>query len=295
VHHLAKTALYFNRLPTEIDADQINDYLYFLQQTGSPSQSFFKFAVYSLRLCYRIDGMPEKFVQLPSIKHEKKLPIVLSREEIRRLLATPRMLKHRVVMGLLYGCGLRCFEVRHIQLPDVDFDRKMLHVRCGKGNKERYVPISQILIDWMQEYIEVEKPDFYLFSGRSNGRDAVHAPYSPKGLGWVIRHSARQAGIIKRVSAHTLRHTFATHLLEDGLDIVSIKNLLGHSNIETTLVYLHVAHYERVKSFSPLDTVYGIRKRRFFEADEFDGNARCSMANHLMECEDCRKVGFGAV
>jgi len=276
-------------VPTEIEADQINEYLFYLQQNFSPSASFFKFAIYSLRFAYRMDGIPEKCVALPSIKKDKKLPVVLNRDEIKRLFAVTTCLKHRVLIALLYGCGLRCFEARHVRLEDLDFDRKMLHVREGKGKKERYVPLSTVLIEWIREYLSTDNPQVWLFNGRRKNLpdSVVDMHYSPKGLGWVIRQAVKKAGIIKRVSAHTLRHTFATHLLEDGLDIVSIRDLLGHSSIETTMVYLHVAHYDRVKSFSPLDTIYGLRKHTPMIGTV---NGLCMLAEHLKECRDCREV-----
>jgi integrase/recombinase XerD len=257
--HLAKAAIHFNALPTALDEEQVNAYLYYLQQTHkSASDSYFKFTVYGFRFMYRMEGLEDQYLQLPSIKREKKLPVVLSREETRRLLAAPKLLKHRVLFGLLYGCGLRCFEARNIQLPDIDFDRKMLHVRQGKGKKDRYVPIGRALCQWLNDYIAVKSNNVWLFNGRPNGRAGgdFDARYSQRGIQWVVKHAAKQAGIVKNVSAHTLRHSFATHLLEDGLDIVSIKELLGHSRIETTLIYLHVAHYDRVKTYSPLDTLY---------------------------------------
>ena len=289
-HHLAKAALHFNQLPTEIEAEQINEYLFYLQRNFDPSASFFKFAIYSLRFAYRMDGLPEKSVLLPSIKKDKRLPVVLSRAEIKKLFEVTTSLKHRVLIALLYGCGLRCSEARHVRLEDLDFDRKMLHVRQGKGKKERYVPLSAVLIEWIKEYLAIENPQIWLFNGQSkkmpDGTSDSH--YSPKGLGWVIRQAVRKAGIIKRVSSHTLRHTFATHLLEDGLDIVSIRDLLGHSSIETTMVYLHVAHYDRVKSFSPLDTVYGIRRNDVVTIGKLNG--LCVLAEHLKDCGDCRDV-----
>jgi len=234
--------------------------------------------------------VPEKYVQLPSIKKDKRLPVVLSREEVKRLFKVTTCVKHRVLIAFLYGCGLRCFEVRHIRLEDIDFDRKMLHVRQGKGKKERYVPLSLVLIDWIREYLSANNPQVWLFNGRrkKSPDGAIDMHYSPKGLGWVIRQAVHKAGIIKRVSAHTLRHTYATHLLEDGLDIVSIRDLLGHSSIETTMVYLHVAHYERVKHFSPLDTVYGLRQAEPAKLATIGG--LCALAEHLKECRDCREV-----
>ena len=261
-HHVAQMALHFGELPTGLDEDQINDYLYLLQQQHkTPSESYFKFTVYGLRYAFRISGLQEARVALPSIRGEKKLPVVLSREEVRRLLRAPKLLKHRVLLGLLYGCGLRCFEVRNVKLGDLDFDRHMLHVRQGKGKKDRYVPLSHHLIRGLKSYITAECPQTWLFNGKEqeiNGRAGgdFDSRYSQRGVQWAVRQAVKEAGILKEVSVHTLRHTFATHLLEEGLDIMSLKDLLGHACIDTTLVYLHVAQSGRVRPFSPLDRLY---------------------------------------
>ena len=246
-------------MPTEPDADQINDYLYLVQQEhDTPSDSYFKFTVYGLRFVYRMYGMKDKRIELPSIKRDNKLPVVFSREEVKRLLKAPHLLKHRVLLALLYGCGLRCFEVRNVQLGDLDFDRKMLHVRQGKGRKDRYVPLCDMLIRGLQKYIEAEQPQTWLFNGKPDGRAGgdFDSRYSQRGVQWAVKQAKNQAGILKDMTVHTLRHTYATHLLEDGLDIISIKDLLGHSCIDTTMVYLHVAQSGRRKPFSPLDTLY---------------------------------------
>lgn len=258
--HLAQIALHFNQLPTDLDIDQINDYLFLIQQRhNTPSDSYFKFSVYGLRFAFRMMGLRDKHIELPSIKHDRKLPVVLSREEVRRLLKAPKLLKHRILIGLLYGCGLRCFEVRAIKLSHLDFDRRMLHVYQGKGKKDRYVPLSPILIRGLVTYIESECPQEYLFNGKPEGRAGgdFDGRYSQRGVQWAVKQACKAAGITKETSVHTLRHTYATHLLEDGLDIVTIKDLLGHECIETTMVYLHVAVSGRRKPFSPLDTLYG--------------------------------------
>lgn len=257
--NIAKMALHFEQLPTELDADQINDYLYLLQQEhNTPSDSYFKHSVYGLRFIFRMYGLKDKRIELPSIKKEKKLPVVLSREEIKRLLKAPKYLKHRILLGLLYGCGLRCFEVRNLKISDLDFDRKMLHVRQGKGKKDRYLPLSNILIRGLKNYIDAEKPDTWLFNGKPEGRAGgdFDSRYSQRGVQWAVNQARKEAGILKEMTVHTLRHTYATHLLEDGLDIISIKELLGHECIDTTMIYLHVAQSGRKKPFSPLDTLY---------------------------------------
>jgi site-specific recombinase XerD len=260
-HHVAKMALHFGLLPTELEDDQINDYLHLMQQEHkTPSDSYFKFTVYGLRYAFRLSGLQEARVALPSIKREKKLPVVLSAQEVRRLIKAPKLLKHRVLIGLLYGCGLRCFEVRNITLADLDFDRKMLHVRKGKGKKDRYLPLCDLLIKGLKAFIEAEKPDNWLFTGKQpvDGRTggAFDSRYSQKGVQWAVNEARKAAGIIKPMTVHTLRHTYATHLLEEGLDIMSIKDLLGHECINTTLVYLHVAQNDRIKPFSPLERLY---------------------------------------
>ena len=150
-------------------------------------------------------------------------------------------------------------EARSIRLHDLDFDRKTLLVVQGKGKKDRYVPLSDHLIRGLKQYIDAERPDEWLFHGQPQenrkGGD-FDSRYSQKGVQWAVRSASKKAGIIKHVNVHTLRHTYATHLLEDGMDIMTLKELLGHERIETTLVYLHIAQSGHRKPFSPLDTLF---------------------------------------
>lgn len=257
--HLAKLALHFNLCPIELELKQINEYLFFVKhQRKTPSDSYFKFTIYGLRFAFRLYNMRSKRIKLPSIKAQKKLPVVLSREEVKRLLKTPPLLKHRILLGLLYGCGLRSFEARNVRLSDLDFDRKMLHVRQGKGKKDRYVPIGDLLIRGLKSYIKEENPIQWLFNGKRVGRAGGEGDsrYSQRGIHRAVTNARKEAGIIKEMTVHTLRHTYATHLLEEGLDILTIKDLLGHHYIDTTMVYLHVALSGRVKPFSPLERLY---------------------------------------
>ena len=257
--HVASIALHFGKIPTELDVEQVQEYLYMLQKRSkTPSQTYFKHTVYGLRFMLKSEGLPYEFLHLPSIKHEKKLPTVLSKEEVWRLLKSCQLLKHKILIGLLYGCGLRCGEVRAVRLQDMDFERLQLKVVQGKGKKDRYVPLSEHLIRGLKTYIEAEKPKTYLFNGqpaRRAGGD-FDSRYSARGVQWVVKQACKAAGITKDVCVHTLRHTFATHLLEDGLDIITLKNLLGHEDIETTMLYLQIAQLESQKAFSPLDTLF---------------------------------------
>jgi site-specific recombinase XerD len=257
--NIAAMALHFGKIPIELDVEQVQEYLFLLQKRSkTPSQTYFKHMVYGLRAMLKCEGLKYEFLHLPSIKHDKKLPSVLSKEEVWRLLNSCQLLKHKILIGLLYGCGLRCMEARSVRLQDLDFDRLQLKVVQGKGKKDRYVPLSKHLVRGLKKYIEAEKPNTYLFNGQPVGRAGgdFDSRYSARGVQWVIKQACKSSKIAKNVSVHTLRHTFATHLLEDGLDIITLKNLLGHETIETTMEYLQIAQLETQKAFSPLDTLF---------------------------------------
>ncbi len=249
---IAHVALYFNCLPSVLDIEQIEEYLLYVKKKNTTaSESFFKHTVYGLRFLFRAQGRDDRAIRLPQIKRDNKLPVVLSPSEMKSLLKVPQLLKHRVLLGLLYGCGLRCMEARSLLIKDLDFDRNKVHVRQSKGRKDRYVPIGVNLTRGLKNYLEAERPSKWLFNGKNH-----HEALSQKGVQWVVREATKKTNIKKQVTVHTLRHTYATHLLEDGLDIVSIKELLGHAHIETTMVYLHVAQAGRQAPFSPLDRLY---------------------------------------
>jgi site-specific recombinase XerD len=251
---LAHLALHYNQLPTELDSEQVLDYLHLVKSNGSPSATFFKFTVYAMRYACKLRGLPYQQFSLPSIEHNDKLPAVLNASEVRALLKACDLLKHRLLIGLCYGCGLRCAEVRQLKLADADTERGMLHVKQGKGNKDRCLPMGTMLARGIRGYIAAEKPRIYLLEGHDGNA------YSQRGAQWAIAQAVKKAGIAKEVSLHTLRHTYATHLLEQGVNILTIKELLGHAHIETTMVYLHLARPSVSLAFSPLDTLYNLPK-----------------------------------
>jgi site-specific recombinase XerD len=256
---LAGIALHFGRSPLELDSEEVLDYLFELQNRSKTlSQTCFKHTVFGLRFLLKSEGLAYDYLRLPAIQADNKLPVVLSKGEVWRLLRCAKLLKHRILLGVLYGCGLRCSELCHVRLRDLDFERKVLHVVQGKGKKDRYVPLSEHLIRGLQDYISSEKPQEWLFNGQATGVAGSGSanPYSQRGVQFAVKHAAKHAGVMKEVHVHTLRHTFATHLLEDGLDIVTVKELMGHSRIQTTLVYLHVARSNPQRAFSPLDTLF---------------------------------------
>jgi site-specific recombinase XerD len=258
---LAKISLYYGKLPTDIGLDDIDNYLYYAKQRNpKPSDSYFKHTVYSLRFLYRAKGLREKYIYMPSISHPRKLPVVLSKEEVKRMVELAPNNRYKILVLLLYGCGLRVSEIYKLRRSEIDLDRKMLHIRSSKGGKDRYVPISAILVVPLRQMFKSQPGAKFLFPGFNAVRKMdFETGLSKRTIHAAISGLARKAAIEKQVSPHTLRHTFATHLLEDGLDIVSIKELLGHSSIHTTLIYLHVAQTSRGNSFSPLDTLFGLR------------------------------------
>jgi site-specific recombinase XerD len=264
--HVAAMALHFKTLPTELDPEQVKDYLFELQKRSqTPSQSYFKHTVYGLRFLLKTENLPYDFLHLPSIPKEKKLPVILSRKEIWKMLQYADLLKHRLLIGLIYGCGLRCMEVRNIELQHLDFDRKMLHIVQSKGKKDRYVPLSEHLIRGLKTFITIENPTQYLFNGNKNVANVEQkdfdSRYSQRGVQWVIKMVCKKAGILKDVHTHTLRHSYATHLLEDGVSIIMVQKLLGHERIETTMEYLHVCQLSDQKPHSPLDTVFALCRK----------------------------------
>jgi len=270
---VAALALHYKTLPTELDPEQVKDYLFELQQRSkTPSQSYFKHTVYGLRFLLKTEGLPYSFLHLPTIAKVKKLPVILSREEIWRMLQAAELLKHKLLIGLIYGCGLRCMEVRNIELRHLDFDRKMLHIVQGKGGKDRYVPLSEHLIRGLKTFINIENPDQYLFNGNQNrnveeigvlapNRKDFDSRYSQRGVQWVIKTISKKAGITKEVHTHTLRHSYATHLLEDGVPIIMVQKLLGHERIESTMEYLHACQLSDQQPHSPLDTVFTLCRK----------------------------------
>lgn len=252
IRRIAQISLHFNSLPEHVSDDEINEYLTSLALSPkSPSRSNFKHAVYGLRYYFRLLGQNKRAIALPSLKKETKLPIILNRSELKELFLAPTLLKHRIVLTLIYSAGLRGQEVINLKISDVDFERRTIHIRQSKYKKDRIVPLAKYMSKGLKKYLKAENPYIWLFNGKEpDGR------YSVRGISWVMRETLKKTTIKKEVNLHSLRHTYATHLLEEGLNIVTLKELLGHAEITTTMIYLHVAQCPLIKPHSPLDTLY---------------------------------------
>lgn len=197
------------------------------------------------------ERMEHRSMEIESIQRpfrERKLPNVLSKEEVKQLLSSLRNQKHRMMLVTIYACGLRCGELLNLRLTDVDSKRNFLIIRQAKGKKDRYIPITVKLIEELREYFKMYKPKTWLFEGQRIGE-----PYSARSLQLVLKEALLQARIKKPVTLHWLRHSFATHLLESGTDIRYIQSLLGHNSPKTTMIYTHVSEQSLSKIKMPYD------------------------------------------
>lgn len=185
--------------------------------------------------------------ELKRPKKSRYLPGVLSKEEILDLLRVTRNLKHRCVLALIYSSGLRIGELVKLQLKDIDIDRRQLHILQAKGRKDRYVMLAESFLPLFYNYLQTYEPKRYFVEGY-NGK-----PYTPSAIRSFLKESCKRAKIRKRVTPHTLRHSFATHMLENGTDLRYIQALLGHAKPETTMIYTHVTKQDLMKIESPLD------------------------------------------
>jgi site-specific recombinase XerD len=249
---ISKMVLYFKCSPLELSIDQMEEYLYTIRQNEKPSMSSFKHLVYGLRTLFSMFKNEKLYLALPPVSGSKALPVVFSQPEIKLILKTPGLLKHRVMFAVIYDCGLRISEAINLKTSDVDFDRKRVHVRQSKHKKDRYVPVSPLTIKGVRQYLEVSNPQVWLFNGKIRGQQI-----SREGIRHAFRGCIKKTGISKKVCIHTLRHSYATHLLEMGLDIVSVKNQMGHVDIATTMMYLHIAKSNPKAGFGPMEKLYG--------------------------------------
>jgi integrase/recombinase XerD len=258
IRRIALFVIHFHELPENISEDEINEYLAALaRDPKSPSRSSFKHMAYGLRYYYRLLGMNKQAIALPSLKQDTKLPVILGRSELKELFNAPALLKQRIVLTLIYSAGLRGQEAVNLKIADIGFERRTIHIRQSKYKKGRIVPLSNYMAKGLKIYLKAENPHIWLFNGKEpDGR------YSVRGLSWVFRENLKKTAITKRVNLHSPRHSYAAHLLEEGPNIVTVKELLGHAEIATTMIYLHVAQCDMAKAHSPLDTLYNYRETK---------------------------------
>lgn len=250
VEQVAQFARYFGRSPEQLGAEEIRRYQIHLVQEKKVAWSTLNQAVCALRFLYRVTLAQDWAVtHIPYARRPKRLPTVLSADEVQRLLACVQFLKARLVLSTAYAAGLRISEATHLKVTDLDSSRMMIRIRQGKGAKDRCVPLSRRLLEELRAYWRLERPADWLFPGGHDRREPIH----PSSVQRVCHQAAQAAGINKHVTPHTLRHSFATHLLEAGVDLPAIQRLLGHRSVQTTMIYLHVRQQRLHAITSPLD------------------------------------------
>ena len=246
---VSRFALFFHRSPDRLGLPEIEWYLFFLRDEKKVSYCLFNQTVCALRFFYlHVVERPDLVLRIPYGRREKHYPIVLSPSELLAVLAELRSLRDRVLITVLYSAGLRLGEVCRLRVENIDSARMLLHIRQAKGHKDRYVPLSPVALELLREWWRQTRPSGLLFPCARDPLRPIHHSTVQRALKLAVR----RAGLTKRVSPRTLRHSFATHLMEQGMNLRVIQILLGHSHTRTTEIYTHVSP---AHARSPLDVI----------------------------------------
>jgi integrase/recombinase XerD len=239
---------HFNNIatkPSEISERQIKEWLLMAKTTNSR-----KHRISAVKLFYELTGkQPLKFKYIPYPKNEKKLPIVLAQDEIQRLFDACLNLKHKVILSLLYSCGLRVSELINLKWENIDRNRMIIHILNAKGAKDRQVALPQNIIPLLEKYYRQYKPKPYVLTGQFINQ------YSASSVNQVLKQLATKAGIKKDIYAHLVRHCTFTHMVEQGTDINLIQRIAGHKNVKTTMIYCHISDNIISKINSPINNI----------------------------------------
>jgi site-specific recombinase XerD len=242
------------KTPADITDSDIKDYLFYLAEKKQFATSTINQAINALKFYYGTMLKKKFMYEVKRPRKDKKLPVVLSKEEVAKIFSVVDNIKHKAILMLVYSSGLRVGEVIKLKPADIDSKRMLIHVRGAKGRKDRYTILSETAIDVLRKYWREYKPQKWLFEGARKDRHV-----SPRTVQHILEHACASANIRKDISVHTLRHSFATHLLESGVDLRYIQELLGHAHSKTTEIYTHVSTKSIEKIKSPLDGL-GLKK-----------------------------------
>jgi site-specific recombinase XerD len=248
-------AKHFHRPPDQLGPAEIRTYQAHLLEERKLEPRTVGLYTAGLRFLFvKTLKRPYPFEELPYPKQPRRLPIVLSREETARLIESASNLFHRAMLTTLYSTGMRRAELCRLKVEDIDGGRMIIHIRQGKGGKDRDVPLDPKLRETLREYYRWMRPKTYLFPGTENGWRA-DKPITAKVLWEACQQAAQRAGIAKRVSPHLLRHSFATHPIENGADLPTVQALLGHADLRATSIYLHLSRRHLKAAGTPLDKI----------------------------------------
>ena len=247
-------AEYFGRSPEHLGAEELRRYQLYLLHEKKLALGTVENCISALRFLYKktLKRRDLAFDDLPFPKQPHKLPTVLSQEEVTRLIGAAPNRMHRTLLMLLYGTGMRRTEASRLKVSDIDSQRMVIHIQQGKGLRDRDVPLTPKLLEVLRDYWRWKKPRVYLFPSKI-GDPGIEQPISDKTIWNACRAAATRAGINKKLSPHTLRHRFATHLLESGADLRTIQLLMGHERLEDTTIYLHLSQRHLHAAINPLD------------------------------------------
>jgi len=251
IHCIERLAVYYKCSPDLLSIEQIKSYLHYCVVNKQESASTLNQIISAVRIFF-VDVLQRSWepLKLKRARREKKLPVVFSTQEVSALIDSIKNVKHRSILITAYSAGLRVGEVGHLQPGDIDSDRMQIRVRNGKGKKDRFTLLSPKALDQLRVYYKQFCPRKYLFEGYTPGR-----PIHSRTIEHIFNMAVKGAGITKQVSFHSLRHSFATHLLEQGTNLRLIQQLLGHNSLRTTSVYLHLSRFDPKEVISPFDTL----------------------------------------
>ena len=250
IHLLCDLEKYFKCSVDEVSVDQVKDFLQYSITERNLSVSYINQVISAVKILQKdVLGKEWESIRIKRPRRIKKLPVVLSKEEMKSMIETTRNLKHRTILAVIYSAGLRISELINLRPADIDSDRKQIRI-LGKGNKYRYTLLSVNTLDMLRIYWRAYRPERYLFEGQKPGQ-----PISRETIQVVFKHACKKTGINKPASVHSLRHSFATHLLESGVNLKIIQSLLGHSSLRTTSIYLHVTRFDPSTVKSPFDEI----------------------------------------
>ncbi len=237
VQAVRQLAKYYHRSPDQIDEEELRQYFLYLKSTRGVSNSTFRIALCGIKFFYEHTLQRDwHILELVRPEKQKKLPVVLSVEEVHQVLAYLREPSYRVCLRTIYTCGLRLLEGTQLQVSEIDGGRKMLHLAQAKGNKDRYIPLPDAALEGLRSHWQSHRNPRWLFPAKHNPQVAMHET----GVQKAFRMALQQSGVRKQATVHTLRHSYATHLLEAGTDLRVIQAYLGHSSPTTTALYLHL-------------------------------------------------------
>jgi site-specific recombinase XerD len=254
LHAVEDFARYFGQSPDQLNQEHIRQYHLHLVQDRKFAVNTIVARIAALRFFFvKTLRRPYQREDLPSPKRPKRLPSVLSQEEVARLIDAAANLFHYAILMTLYATGLRRAELCRLRVSDIDSQRMVIHVHQGKGNRDRDVPLTPKLLDTLRTYWRWKKPKEWLFPSR--GIPDATRPISTKAVYFVVQQAALRAGLDKHISPHTFRHSWATHLLENGTDLRTIQMLLGHADLEHTTVYLHLSQRHLQVASNPVESM----------------------------------------